>query len=257
MPVVNGYKIVGSLLKAFRQSQLRKTQPALAEIMDLNERSIRAYEKSAVANVPGEAFERLAAHAGKSPIELFRMMAAPGELESAQNWWQLGLSDATHIRAADGMTSEAEVENVEPYSETTLVAEIPFFDLPIAAGGWTQVTDNEDGGYRLTTAQKQQGLFRVRVRGDSMMPKYPDGTIVEFKMLLTSDGMRDCTKLEIGKRYYVQLDDGMGTFKQLADCTREGLALLATNRAYKKKLLAPFDRITRLAVAVARVDLDD
>jgi SOS-response transcriptional repressor LexA len=139
-------------------------------------------------------------------------------------------------------------ENVEPFSEHPIGVEPPFFDLPIAASGWVSVTDNQDGGYHVSPAQIAQGLFRVRVRGDSMQPKFPDGCIVEFKLMRTPEGVPDCGAVIVGKRYYVQLDDGTGTFKELAEYGADGLTLRAINRKYKKLLIAPLDRIQRLAV---------
>jgi phage repressor protein C with HTH and peptisase S24 domain len=95
-----------------------------------------------------------------------------------------------------------------------------------------------------------KGIFRVRVRGDSMAPKYPAGCYVEFKLLRTREGMPDLAAAVVGKRYYVQLRDDTGTFKQLAGVTDAGLVLAATNKKCRKELFAPFDEIVRLAAAV-------
>lgn len=56
----------------------------------------------------------------------------------------------------------------------------------------------------------------------------------------------------VGKRYYVQLRDDTGTFKQLAGVSDAGLVLAPMNKKYRKELFAPFDEIVRLAEAVGK-----
>lgn len=159
----------------------------------------------------------------------------------------------------DGLrvNGESEVDaNVEPYSEQPIVAEIPFFDLPVAAGGWVSVWDNMDAGHHVTEEQVKQGLFRVRVRGESMTPRYPDGCVVEFRCLRDDCGAPGFDQLEIGRRYYVQLEDGTGTFKELSAIDGERITLRATNRKFRTPLYAEVTRIQKLAVAVARVEME-
>ena len=146
--------------------------------------------------------------------------------------------------------------NIEPYGEEHFEAEIPLFDLPIAAGGWESVWDNQDAGHHICDKQLRQGVFRVRVRGDSMSPRYPDGCVVEFKCMMSEQGTPDFDGLEVGKRYYVQLDDGSGTFKELAAIEPDHLLLRALNRKYKTPLRADISRIQKLARAVGRFDPD-
>ena len=153
------------------------------------------------------------------------------------------------IDDARGRFSPILDNNVEPYSVQELRIQIPDFDLAIAAGGWVDVWDNESAGLHVCSEQIRQGLFRVRVRGDSMQPRFPDGCTVEFRCLMR-DGLPDFEALEVGRRYYVQLDDGTGTFKELASIQPEHLVLKAVNKKYRKPLIAPIDRVQKLAVAV-------
>lgn len=147
--------------------------------------------------------------------------------------------------------------NYDPYSEKALRDdEPPMFDLPIAAGGWMTVWDNQDAGQYVTPEQIRQDRFRVTVRGDSMKPKYPDGSVVEFRCMKNAEGTPDFERLEVGKNYYVQLDDGTGTFKKLAAIEPDRLILRAINRKYRTPLIAEIARIQKLARAWWKLEAD-
>lgn len=139
-------------------------------------------------------------------------------------------------------------ENIEPYSEQKFV-EIPRFDLPIAASGWEYVVDNQDGGYFLTAAQIQQGLFSVLVRGTSMQPDFMDGQAVLFRLMMTPEGTPDFDSLREGMDVYVQLDDHTGTFKRVEKIEPDHILLRAVNKKFKVPLIAPIERVQRLARA--------
>ena len=146
-------------------------------------------------------------------------------------------------------------ENVSTLSEEEI--DIPRFDLSVAAGRWIDVAESDhDAGYRPTPAQLKRKLFEVRVRGDSMDGgKNPiaDGTIVRFRLLFDDIGLPDCTLIEFGKSYYVQLTDGRATFKRAVDCGNGKLTLAANNKKYREKLECDLELICRLAVATAEV----
>ncbi len=96
-------------------------------------------------------------------------------------------------------------------------------------------------------AQVQQGLFRVRLSGDSMMPRFKSLEIVEFRVIQPDD-------LQPGKDYYVQLSDGTATFKRLQRVADETMELRALNREkYKKAFHVAMIDVTRIALAVAKV----
>lgn len=139
-------------------------------------------------------------------------------------------------------------QNVEPYSETT-VDEIPFFEADLAAGGWADVTEHAVCDPR----QIDHGKFRVRLRGESMLPRYPDGQVVTFRCLRASrEGP------VVGRDYYVQRSDGSATFKRLGEIEEEMYVLRALN---KKKFPRPLRvnraDVTRMAVAIEKVELLD
>lgn len=137
--------------------------------------------------------------------------------------------------------------NVEPYSERRLKP-IPLFDLPLSAGTWTEVTQIAE----LHEAdQIDRGIFRVRLRGDSMLPDYKSGTVVEFRCLRADENV-----IKIGKDYYVQRNDGTATFKRVAELTEDEMILRALNqRKYPKPMPVARQEVTRMALAIARVEL--
>lgn len=141
-----------------------------------------------------------------------------------------------------------ELSNVQPFTEERFVP-IPQFELAVAAGGWVEI----DGvGETLDQKQIEQGLFRIRIRGDSMTSRkkgencYPDGAIVEFRCIRTGlDGFVE------GKDYYVQRDDDTATFKRVEKVDEDEITLRALNtRKYPEPLIVPRGLIVRAGRAV-------
>lgn len=148
---------------------------------------------------------------------------------------------------AFALLSPAWDENVEPYSKDQLPPVIPMFDLAVAAGRWVDV---DETGQVCDPQQIDHGLFRVRIRGDSMTPRFKDGDVVEFRCL--RDG-RDA--LEVGAFYYVQKDH-QATFKELVEIGEETLVLRAINRKkYPDPMPVERRSIVRMARAIAVVKL--
>lgn len=210
------------------------------------------------------------AERGKTVPELRTLRKIAASLEAPFSEVQLlveGAADAAAIRATQGSSGEPESAttiskrkgsrvdlketvrdkpgadfdaNVEPYSEVA-VPEIPLFEASLAAGSWTDVSEI---GEVCDPRQIDHGLFRVRLAGDSMKPRYPDGAIVEF-MCIRFD--RD--RLEVGKNYYVQRDDGTATFKQLLKIEQDDFdaPILVLGALNKKKYPTPL-RVNQLLV---------
>jgi transcriptional regulator with XRE-family HTH domain len=120
--------------------------------------------------------------------------------------------------------------------------EIPTFDVSLSAGART------DGGDAMDACGPEsidQGLFRARVAGDSMEPKYQSGCIVEFECLRVP---RD--DMQIGKDYYVQWSDGTATFKRLEGEDEKGPIFRAINvTRYKAAIHVAWDEVARTSVA--------
>ena len=108
------------------------------------------------------------------------------------------------------------------------------------------VTDNHTGGITCTVEQRRQGLFRVRIRGDSMRPRFMDGDLIEFKLLCTPEGLPDFERLHEGQAYYIQKVCGEGTFKICHKINPENIELIAINKRYKKPLVATIEEIVSI-----------
>lgn len=153
-----------------------------------------------------------------------RMREASGDIGAWISEWEKLKKEGI---AKDEETEELDA-NVEPYNEVP-VPEIPTFNLPIAAGPWMELPDVPEV-HNLTT--QRDGRFRVQIRGDSMEGKdgYPDGSLVEFRLLKPDFGDgRGGSRMEIGRDYYVQKSE-CATFKKLEEFTDEVLYFRAINR---------------------------
>ena len=224
--------VSGRKLLKVRESKLSMTRAALAIATNRSPESIRRYERDQINAVPGEFLRKLAELLGED-FGVLRLRLMPD------------VGDVADTATVDIVAESGEAvrrSNVVRTSEVA-VPDIPLFDLPLAAGGWKEVHESmvvQDAGTLL------RGRFRVRLSGDSMMPLYDDGQVVEFQY---DHGT------EVGRDYYVQLNDGTATFKQLYRVERDGIILVARNRQkYPKPLHAPRELILRHAVALAKVD---
>ena len=122
------------------------------------------------------------------------------------------------------------------------VAPIPTFDLAVAAGQWVEVGGE---GVAPDMAAFDRGVFRVRIAGDSMEKKYPNGCIVEFALV-----QPDRESVLPGKNYYWHRSDGFATFKMLEKIEDETLVLRAINRKrYPKPLTIAKQELVRVAKA--------
>lgn len=136
--------------------------------------------------------------------------------------------------------------NVDEYSERSVITAVPTFDLAVAAGHWVSV---DETGEVSDAHQIDHGVFRIRIRGDSMTPRFKDGALVEFRCL--RDGKHI---LEVGRFYYVQRE-GEATFKQLAEIDDEQLVFRALNkRKYPEKMPVERRSIVRMALALFVLD---
>ena len=171
------------------------------------------------------------ADALESPFEMVRSLSANDQSNTGQM-----------------LSIENEFDtNVEPYSMES-VPNIPLFDLGVAAGGWVEITCEAEV---CDPRQMDHGLFRIRIRGDSMEPDYQDGEVVEFRCL-----REDRDGFEKGLDYYFQRSDGTATFKRLEKSDEETLWLRPLNRKkYPRLIEVPKGLIVRAARAIAHVKL--
>jgi phage repressor protein C with HTH and peptisase S24 domain len=235
--------IFGTRLRSFREKVLVMTRPEVARITSTSERTIARYEEPGMYGVPGAFIRALAEAAGKP-------------FEEVRSHLQQDLNGVTVLEPGEELPENIQTEpapaekeepifdqNIELGSKRVLDAEIPMFDMSVACGHWVQI---EELAEVCDPRQIDQGLFRIRLSGDSMKPKYNSGDVVEFKCLRYG---RD--ELEIGKDYYVQLEDGLATFKRLENLDDQSITLRAINKR-KYPDIMPVHRavIVRMALAL-------
>lgn len=212
--------VEGERVRAIRE-RMRLSQQSFASVLGVHLRSISNYESPGVNGMARPAFDRMMQKLGWSEAELRRQLGAPPLEDPPQN---------------------IEVGSLQRYYE------IPTFDRDLAAGHWTEAI-GVGGEVPLSPEQIQQGLFRVRLSGDSMTPRYKDGDLVEFRIVPI--GVHDVID---GADYYVQRHDQMATFKTVW-CHNGGIVLRARNRRkYKDEWHVNWEEIVRLARAVAKVE---
>ena len=142
--------------------------------------------------------------------------------------------------------------------EVSALHDIPQWDLEIAAGDWCEscINGTIDTSNAAQIRSMNQGLFRVRIRGDSMLPRFKEGEILEFKVF--RHGEADDEGIKIGKPYYVHRSDGTCTFKVLESMDDETAVLRALNkRKYPKALVVPVQEIVRMARFVGKYVPDE
>lgn len=169
--------------------------------------------------------------------------AVGGDFEEVQRL----VNDGAKADQSMSQTPDSFDNNVEPYS-IRQVPNIPLFDLAVAAGGWVEITGEAEV---CDPMQMDHGLFRIRIRGDSMDPEYKDGEVIEFRCLRP-----DRDGLEQGVDYYLQRSDGTATFKRLERMDEDTLWLRPLNREkYPRLIEVPRGLIVRAARAIAHVKL--
>lgn len=236
--MARGLIIYGEVLRRVREERFY-TQDEFARMLGLGVRNIQRIEGSKTAGI------------GTKPFRLLMEMLGNKAAAIRQQLEVNGKSHGKKARSPAGPASIDLDRNVETYSEQPLMAEIPLFDLAVAAGDWTDITEIDEA--RLTADQIRQALFRVRISGDSMTPKYKSGQVVEFRCIrVADDGFIE------GKNYYVQRDDGTATFKHCCEVAEETVTFCALNqKKYPKAFEVPRALIVRAALAVAKVEITE
>jgi transcriptional regulator with XRE-family HTH domain len=247
-----------------RQKVLETGLPGaeFAEKAKVSESSLYRWYRQRAPSVFGHKVTRLAAALGipREEVQSILLSAMQRDPQTIAKWKEqarrmkmAGPQINEQIAEWESMKREGLVpsdddqidQNIEPYSERP-VPEIPTFDLEIAAGPWSEVTQAAE----LHSPQKiDDGRFRIYVRGDSMQPDWPDGGLVEFRCLRPAGLVTDGDTLKIGEDYYVQVGDE-ATFKRLTAFDDDQLVLRAINyRKYPKPLIAVRNDIVRMAIA--------
>lgn len=177
------------------------------------------------------------------PATLQQVIAALGwTVPEFNDWWKV-------IQRTSA--SEVPDQNLSLHRES--LHEIPEWELHVAAGDWIEscINGKLDTDDPKQAAVLKQGLFRIKIRGDSMLPKFQDGDTIEFKVFRHGD---EGDSIQIGKPYYVHRSDGTCTFKVLESMDDETAVLRALNtKKYPKAMIVPVQEIVRMARAVKLV----
>lgn len=220
-----GLAVYGEEFRKIREERFL-TLGEMAEKLGMSLGGVARIEGKFVTRVMPKTLRRLADLVGATPEGVKARVALTAEQLAAHGKESLGEKGEDAIDPAD-------VQQLD---------EIPTFDLSVAAGEWADVLDvPEVCGHD----QIAQGLFRVRISGDSMLPTYKTGMVIEFECLRDGGNI-----LQAGRDYYVQRNDGAATFKRLQKIAEEELILRAINaKKYPKPMPVARTSITRMALA--------
>jgi transcriptional regulator with XRE-family HTH domain len=210
-------QISGEKLARLRTEVLHLSQQGLAEKVGMSLSGVQLYERSEPASLRSSNFLKLADLVKETPADLAKKLAAkPATLDP----------------------------NVEPYSEQKFF-EIPTFDLAVSAGGWTEASEVAEVS---DPNVLRQGLFRIRIRGDSMKNAWVPGEVAEFKLIRW--GMDE---LKIGADYYVHRADNLATFKRLVSVNDDEYTFAALNKKkYPEQMAVARQDVVRMAKAVGK-----
>ena len=149
---------------------------------------------------------------------------------------------ATDMRARSSRTQgRAVILNRESMKQAAGLGKrkISLFDLPVSAGTGVFLTDTESVTISIpSTAQTESADFALRIKGNSMEPKYKDGDILLVE---------ECDSVEYGELGIFILD-GDGYFKKY-----EGDRLVSLNPDYAPILLKNFEEISCCGKVVGKL----
>lgn len=131
-----------------------------------------------------------------------------------------------------------------PTHDFTTIPEWP--SLTIAASHWVDIFElGEVVGDELIRQAWKTRRFRVRVAGDCLADRWPDGVMVEFVLL------DQHVEMIVGEDYYVQTEEG-ATFKRLKKITETTIVIGGSDG--QKKWTVKRSDISRMAIAVGTFD---
>lgn len=226
--------VTGSAIFAVRDAW-KLTQDAFARVLGRTREWVARTESREANMIQRGTLEKIASAMGKTPDEALHILRM--------------VDFETYVPDAKKVAGPVQIPPMKkplPDDPGRIIrdglSEIPFFDLSLAAGQWSDVQDIPE---ICGPGSISQGLFRVRLSGDSMNPRYKSGMIVEFECLRY--GVDD---MAIGRDYYIQKDDGSATFKRLEKATEHELTLRALNKKkYPNAMIVERQMIVRMAVA--------
>lgn len=215
-------KISGKKLSAVRRALLQ-TQQEWAVALGWSVGNLRRVEGLDEAGVDLTSFRDLAVHLKMKPEELRKKIGVETEDPSLRNT-----------------------------GSVQKLYEVPFYELAMPASHWAELVDAEEVTNETGNIQAiDQGLFRVRIHGDCMEPKWHDGEIVEFRI------WRHDSSFPVGRDVAVTDSNHMTTFKHLVGMADGGdtIVLRAHNQQkYPGDIRLPKTMMVRMAVAIGAFD---
>lgn len=161
-------------------------------------------------------------------------------------------ASAALAKASKGKKVTEPYSNLDiPNANRAVAAElmpIPEWECAVAAGEWVDCNtvaafDTNSQEYRSIL---RQGLFRIRIAGDSKEDVWHDGSLVEFKRLYADEG-----GFVKGEDYYVHRADNTATFKRFVKSDDDSHYFAAVNRKkYRNEFVIPRQEVLMVGLAL-------
>lgn len=183
-----------------RRAELKLSQIELCKRAGIKQPSLSAIENNTAKNIRASTLKGLAKG-----------------LEVSEQWLETGKESSIH-------DANAEILAPQPYT-------VPLIDA-VAAGDWTETTDpySVGDGYEMMPCAYDHGpnAFALNVRGESMLPEFPEGLIIYIDpSVMPENGQYCVAKLS---------DTNEATFKQFV--IEDGKKYLkATNPDWPEKYI--------------------
>jgi hypothetical protein len=148
------------------------------------------------------------------------------------------------------------VFEIPPGTARIALRRIPYFDLAMCAGGWSESSDartaDDADGFIEVPSDAPRDSFAFRIRGNCMEPKFPDGAIVICVLVHPGDNGE---KFVPGKAYYFQHVENKCTFKLVYwEPQHDRWRLEPINKKHKP-IFVPAQQMARMSRAV-RIVID-
>lgn len=227
-----------------RRNEMGLSQAAFAKIAGVEAHTIWQIEKGATKSPKSDTVQGLARALAIPPEQVVLMLRD----DSPKSDTAFDPNSAANFLKARGETPPENSEHANIQHAPRVIPSIPEWTAEIACGHWIDCsTAALDPDTQMAIIRA--GRFRVRVMGDSMLPKYKPGACVQFRIV-----RMDEEALQIGAHYYVQNSDGQCTLKVLKAIEEDEYVLAPTNRKYKplriaKQMVARWAIVETIVVA--------
>jgi phage repressor protein C with HTH and peptisase S24 domain len=241
----DGIVVQGEVIRAMRD-QWDKSQAKFGKLIGMSREWVVMTEKSGARRIRRETLEGIAKAMGVDSSAAIRELRIADDMGPEKR----AKSGFTFSGPALKLAEEPDLRQ-EMDSDFVPLRGIPFFDFKVPASGWADGCEgrraDEADGYVEVPADAPRDAFAFRIRGDCMIPTFPDGAIVVCVPVRPGDNGEQFTG---GKPYYCVNVANKCTFKNVYyEPPKERYRLESLNKKYRPFHL-PVQEMARMSRAI-------